>query len=148
MRVVGQGPRWEILQLLAETPMTVTDISAALYLSMSATSRHLRSLEVSCLVCAARSGNSKIYRLTDRIRIARKGDAFQFAMATENGQLVLFQTDKDGHLAQTKPALPDIFIDAEVLAIVHDVLDARQQESRPNPTDAQTDTEQMIAGHR
>ena len=116
MWIICQGPRWEILQLLAESPMTVTAVSKAVFLSMSTTSFHLRTLEESALILGKRVKNRRIYTLSDRIRVARKNDAIQFAMSSDNGQLVLLQTDRNAGFVDIQPVLPDFFIDAELVA--------------------------------
>src|SRR5438477_11455351 len=44
-------------------------------------------------------------------------------MTSENGQIMLFQTDKTGSLVTAQPVLPDVFIDAEILSRLHELID-------------------------
>ena len=64
-RGFGDPARLNILQVLRNGPMTVTDIVTATCMSQSNTSNHLRCLRECGLVTAEQQGKFAMYRLSD-----------------------------------------------------------------------------------
>lgn len=64
-RGFGDPARLNILQVLRNGPMTVTEIVASTGMSQSNTSNHLRCLRECGLVAAEQQGKYALYRLSD-----------------------------------------------------------------------------------
>jgi DNA-binding transcriptional ArsR family regulator len=64
-RAMGNATRLQILHILRERPMPVTEIMAGLGISQSMTSRQLSVLRSVGVVIGERRGNEIIYRLTN-----------------------------------------------------------------------------------
>ncbi|HMN15809.1 MAG TPA: metalloregulator ArsR/SmtB family transcription factor [Bellilinea sp.] len=64
-RGFGDPARLNILQVLRNGPMTVSEIVAATCMSQSNTSNHLRCLRECGLVAAEQQGKFALYRLSD-----------------------------------------------------------------------------------
>ena len=60
---ISDGSRRHILDLLAESDMTVSELCAHFDMSQPAVSKHLRVLREAGLVSAQRDGRTQVYRL-------------------------------------------------------------------------------------
>ena len=64
-KAMGNATRLEIMHVLRERPMTVTELMERTGCAQSAVSRHLAVLRSVSVVRAERRGNEKFYQLTD-----------------------------------------------------------------------------------
>ena len=65
-KAMGNATRLQIVHILREQPMTVTELIDDLSSSQSAVSRHLAVLRSVGVVTAERRGSEKVYQLTDQ----------------------------------------------------------------------------------
>ena len=64
-KAMGNATRLEIMHILRERPMTVTELMERTGSTQSAVSRHLAVLRSVSVVTAERRGNEMLYQLTD-----------------------------------------------------------------------------------
>lgn len=64
-KAMGNATRLEIMHILRERPMTVTELMERTECTQSAVSRHLAVLRSVSVVRAERRGNEMLYQLTD-----------------------------------------------------------------------------------
>ena len=64
-KAMGNATRLEIMHILREHPMTVTELIEQTGCTQSAVSRHLAVLRSVSVVTAERRGNEMLYQLTD-----------------------------------------------------------------------------------
>ena len=64
-KAMGNATRLEIMHILRERPMTVTELIEKTGSTQSAVSRHLAVLRSVSVVTAERRGNEMLYQLTD-----------------------------------------------------------------------------------
>jgi len=64
-KAMGNATRLEIMHILRERPMTVTELVEQTGCTQSAVSRHLAVLRSVSVVTAERRGNEKAYQLTN-----------------------------------------------------------------------------------
>lgn len=93
VRALGHADRLRIVEVLSRRSATVGEIAAALGVSVSAASRHLRVLHVAQVVDRTQDGNFAVYTLADKdaarlVAVAYAGASTQVhrlvALAAEN----------------------------------------------------------------
>ena len=65
-KAMGNATRLEIMHILRERPLTVTELIEKTGSTQSAVSRHLAVLRSVSVVTAERRGNEMLYQLTDK----------------------------------------------------------------------------------
>src|SRR5262245_28984343 len=69
MSVLGGGERLEIVRMLADGPLNVTQLSELMFLHIKSVSRDLAVLDARGLVTCRRDKNSRIYGLSEGVRV-------------------------------------------------------------------------------
>lgn len=82
MRTLADETRLKVVELLFVRAQNVTDLNAALKIDATLLSHHLRVLREMGLVETERNGRFLIYRLSPRIRSARRGQELDFGCCT------------------------------------------------------------------
>lgn len=78
LKTLADDTRLKIVELLFERAQRVCDLNSTLRVEASLLSHHLRVLKDAGLVESARSGRFLIYRLSPRVKSARRGPELDF----------------------------------------------------------------------
>jgi ArsR family transcriptional regulator len=78
LKTLADDTRLKIVELLFERALHVCDLNASLRIEASLLSHHLRVLKTAGVVESARSGRFLTYRLSPRVRSARRGPELDF----------------------------------------------------------------------
>jgi predicted transcriptional regulator len=84
MAALGTGARLEIARVLAAGPMCVSDIAAALFLSVKSVSRDLATMEQLGLVTHSADKLKRVYRLCPRVLPRPSGDNVQITVLSDH----------------------------------------------------------------
>jgi len=92
LRPLGQAHRLAIIKRLGLQPSNVQDLSDWLGRMENTVSHALHTLHELGLVTFSREGRFVMYRLTERVRLVRKGDSLTINLTADDGDAIEIHT--------------------------------------------------------
>ena len=106
LRALGHPDRLRIVESLARRPAHVGELAAALGLSVSTTSRHLRLLRNADVVHCSQRGNHVLYALADR-DVPRLAAVAYRGAATQVRRVIALTPDEPGEPSNALEAIKE-----------------------------------------